>query len=151
MRSKYSLLIFAGFAGILIPACAPKDQGRWVKSEELLSFTSIEQITNKFATYEYVASHGFDLQDVRTRTSRFLFVTTHPYSGSSVFNAFCFEQLNPSLWRLRSELLFHQSNSMQLRFVPEGDVVNVLQDGQVVFKIVSLSALGLKGREVSPL
>jgi len=84
-------------------------------------------------------SHGVitHSQGITTRTSRFLFISSYPYTGPRIFSVYCFEAIEPHLWRLRSLNLFMYSQNMKVDLVENAGFVDVIHDGEVLFRIGS--------------
>jgi hypothetical protein len=148
VRSKCCALLIAALIGSFVVAgCATKHQGRWIEPQAVFGFSSIEEITNKFASYQVVATQGMRTREVRTtKGAHFLFLTTIPYSSSNILTTYCFEQTEPDFWNLRALLLFARVRTVDLDFVVDGDNVNVVHEGKVLFKAAS----AVSDRQQSP-
>ena len=137
VRPKCCALLIAVLIGCLVAGCATKNEGRWIEPQAVFGFSSIQEITNKFASYEVSAAHGMRTREVTTKDAHFLFVTTIPHSSSSVLSTYCFEQIDRDFWHLRALLVFARVKSVDLDFVADGDAVNVISEGRVLFRVAS--------------
>jgi hypothetical protein len=140
VRSKCGALLIAALIGCLVAGCGAKHQGHWIEPPAILGLSSIQEITNKFASYNVVAGHGMRTQEVQTKGAHYLFVTIIPYSNSTILSTYCFEQTERDFWHLRTMLVFQRVRGVDLEFVPDGDFVNVVHEGKVFFKVASMDS-----------
>lgn len=140
VRSKCCTILITALIGCFLLSCATKQQGRWIEPQAVFGFSSIEEITNKFASYDVNTPHGMRTREVQAKGGHFLFVTRIPYSSSNVLTTYCFEQTERDFWNLRALLVFARVRSVYLEFVPNGDFVNVVHEGKVLFKVAGAAS-----------
>jgi len=140
VRSKCCALLIAALLGYFVGGCATGHNGRWIPPQEVFGFSSTQEITNKFASYDVVTPHGMRTRELQTKGARFFFVTRIPYSSSNVLTTYCFEQTDPNFWNLRALLVFARVKSVDLEFVADGDAVNVISDGKTLFRVASAAS-----------
>jgi len=141
VRSKCgALLSVAALIGCFVAGCATKQQGHWIEPPAILGLSSVQEITNRFASYDVVAAHGMRTREVQTKDAHFLFVTIVPYSNSTILGTYCFEQTERDFWALRTMLVFQRVRGVDLEFVPDGDFVNVVHEGKVLFKVAGAAS-----------
>ncbi len=132
----------AVLVGYFVYGCATGHSGRWIPPQEVFGFSSMREITNKFASYDVETPHGMRTREIQAKDAHFLFVTRIPYSSSNVLATYCFEQTEPDFWHLRALLVFARVRNVDLDFVPEGDSVKVISEGKTLFTVASTVSKG---------
>jgi len=138
--SECCALLIAFLIGCSLVSCATKREGRWIEPQSVLGFSSLEEITNTFASYDVIATHGIRTRELSAAGAHFLFVTTIPYTSSSLLSTYCYEQTEPDFWHLRAVLILARVKSVNLEFVPDHRGVNVISEGKTVFTVVSTAS-----------
>jgi hypothetical protein len=122
--------------------CATKPERRGLDPHALIGFGSAAEIVRAFESRNLPV----DSQVLRTEKAEFLFATVYPYSGPNIFDVYCFERIEKELWHLRSLCLFVYSPSMKVELVRDREFINVLHDGEVLFKVGSAAAQERRNR-----
>ena len=87
---------------------------------------------------------GLTLYRVSNSNSHFVFLQTFNYPrGLAVFSLYCYEQTEPSQWRLRAfvpvnDYYFTNDDTKTLRFDVEGQNVNTIYRGSTILTVASI-------------
>lgn len=140
VRSQCGALLMCAVVGCVIGGCASRQSGRWIPPQEVFGFSSIQEATNTFNSYDVAVPHGLRTREVHAKNADFLFVTRIPYSSSTVLATYCYEKQEPDFWQLRALLVFTRVRSVDLDFVAEDDSARVISEGKTLFTVTSAAS-----------
>jgi hypothetical protein len=93
-----------------------------------------------------VASSPFDY--IKTPHTEYLFVTVGgPFGGARIFEVFCYEHTEHDIWRERGMVFVTYSPIMRPQFIPHGDTVDLVHEGEVLFTFGSAGAQERRNRQ----
>jgi len=105
-------------------------------SEEEIGFTVpvMCSSTNKLASYCRRKGIPIDIAQVQVQTNSLLFVLTYPYSGINNAGLACYAWVGDRWIQFLGTGVWGTPPA-SVRFIPEGDFVNVLRNGKAILKI----------------
>jgi hypothetical protein len=115
----------------LLEGCASPGQRKWVPLESVVGLSSVSEIREAFTRRNL----STQMEEVSVGGDDFFFVSSYPYSGPRIFNVYCFERIEPTLWRLRAVLLFASSRAMRVEFKTGPGYVEIVHEGKPLFRI----------------
>jgi hypothetical protein len=133
MRARCCSILMALVSCALLEGCVEPRGSKWIPPQSVIGFSSVEEIRKAFAHREI----STQTSQVHSDDGDFFFVSSYPYSGPRIFNVYCYERIDPDLWRLRAVLVFVSSGTMRVEFQKTAGYVEVVHEGKPLFKIAA--------------
>jgi hypothetical protein len=129
---------------VLLGGCAAPRQVRHLDPHGVFAFSSASEITNAFKAVSSVLPFDY----IKTPHTEYLFVTVGgPFGGARIFEVFCYEHTEHDIWRERGMVFVTYSPIMRPQFVPHGDTVDLVHEGEVLFTFGSAGAQERRNRQ----
>jgi hypothetical protein len=72
---------------------------------------------------------------------------TAPFGGARIFEVLCYEHTEPGIWRQRGMVYFTYSPFVRPGFVPRGDAIDLIREGEVLFTFGPAAAQERTGKQ----
>jgi hypothetical protein len=130
--------------GLFFVGCDGPEPVRHLDPHGVYAFESASEITNAFKPV--ISTCLFDR--IKTPHTEYLFVTvTAPFGGARIFEVLCYEHTEPNIWRQRGMVYFTYSPLVRPEFVPHGDAIDLIREGDVLFTFGPAAAQERRGRQ----